>query len=158
MGGPQCVAAHQVQGGEGSVRAAPTAHCSSGCGSLCRTAQKYCPSSLRRQSPRPQIYHGLHRSTSLPRKDCGDPATQTEARPKHAAVQVSGCRECLSLLLPGEGSGNSTCVRCEQVEDLLSMVAELKEEVERLRTIRESEQEIDWWSNSQACQRGRRQG
>ena len=81
-----------------------------------------------------------------------------EALPKDAAVQVSGCRECLSLLLPTEGSGNSTCVRCEQVEDLLSMVAELKEEVERLRTIRESEQEIDWWSNSQACQRGRRQG
>ena len=104
---------------------------------MCRTAQKYCPSSLRRQSPRPQIYHGLHRSTSSPRKDCGDPATQTEARPKHAAVQVSGCRECLGLLLPGEGSGNSTCVRCEQAEDLLSMVAELKEEAERSRTIRE---------------------
>ena len=52
-----------------------------------------------------------------------------EALPKDAAVQVSGCRECLSLLLPTEGSGNSTCVRCEQVEDLLSMVAELKEEI-----------------------------
>jgi len=60
-----------------------------------------------------------------------------EALPKDAAVQVSGCRECLSLLLPTEGSGNSTCVRCEQVEDLLSMVAELKEEAERSRTIRE---------------------
>ena len=52
-----------------------------------------------------------------------------EALPKDAAVQVSGCRECLSLLLPSEGSGNSTCARCEQAEDLLSMVAELKEEV-----------------------------
>lgn len=28
------------------------------------------------------------------------------------------------------------------------MVTELKKEVERLRNIRECEQEIDWWSNS----------
>ncbi|XP_066858120.1 uncharacterized protein [Anser cygnoides] len=40
------------------------------------------------------------------------------------------------------------CVRCEQVGDLVSPVAELKEGVERLRAIREREQEIDWWSNS----------
>jgi len=33
-------------------------------------------------------------------------------------------------------------------DDLLSMVAELQEEVERLRCIRECEQETDWWSNS----------
>jgi len=46
------------------------------------------------------------------------------------AVQVSSCRECLSLLLPGEGGRNSTCVKHEQVEYLLSMVALLKEEVE----------------------------
>lgn len=44
------------------------------------------------------------------------------------------------------------------MEDLLSMVTELKKEVERLRHIRECEQEIDWWSNSlpylQESQRG----
>ena len=40
------------------------------------------------------------------------------------------------------------CVRCEQVDELLSLVVELKEEVERLRTIRECEREIDWWSDS----------
>ncbi|KAI6075309.1 Calcium/calmodulin-dependent 3',5'-cyclic nucleotide phosphodiesterase 1C isoform X1 [Aix galericulata] len=34
------------------------------------------------------------------------------------------------------------------VDDLVRMVAELKEEVERLRDIRECEQEIDWWSDS----------
>ena len=33
------------------------------------------------------------------------------------------------------------------------MVAELREEVERLRSIRVCEQEIDWWSNSLVCQR-----
>ena len=47
-----------------------------------------------------------------------------------------------------EGQQDSTCVRCEQVDDLLSMVAELREEVERSRNIRECKQETDWWSNS----------
>ena len=37
---------------------------------------------------------------------------------------------------------------CDQVNDLLSLVAELKEEVERLRSIRECEREIDWWSRT----------
>ncbi|KFP06528.1 hypothetical protein N300_02212, partial [Calypte anna] len=64
------------------------------------------------------------------------------------AVQVSGCEECLSLVLALADSENKVCVRCEQVNDLLSMVAELKEEVERLRSIRESEKEIDWWSHT----------
>ncbi|GAB0208750.1 hypothetical protein GRJ2_003340700 [Grus japonensis] len=32
--------------------------------------------------------------------------------------------------------------------DLLSLVAELREEVERLRSIREAEREIDWWSQA----------
>ena len=64
------------------------------------------------------------------------------------AVQVSGCRECQSLLLPREDGKDATCVRCEQVDELLSLVVELREEVERLRTIRECEREIDWWSDS----------
>ena len=57
------------------------------------------------------------------------------------------------MLLPEEGGRDSTCVRHEQVDEHLSLVVELKEEVERLRTIREYEQEIDWWSDSLACQR-----
>ena len=44
-------------------------------------------------------------------------------------------------------------MRCEQVDELLSLVVELKEEVQRLRTIRACEQEIDWWSDSLVCQR-----
>ncbi|KFR02209.1 hypothetical protein Y956_05133, partial [Nipponia nippon] len=74
-------------------------------------------------------------------------ATQMELSLKHAATQVSGCRECQSLALVMEGSRDTTCVRCEQVGDLLSMVAELKEEVARLRSIRECEREINWWSH-----------
>ena len=58
-------------------------------------------------------------------------------------------RECQSLLLPREDGKDATCVRCEQVDELLSLVVELREEVERLRTIRECEQEIDWWSDSE---------
>ncbi|KAM9663018.1 uncharacterized protein ACIBXB_016421 [Morphnus guianensis] len=75
-------------------------------------------------------------------------AMQTEVPCKHAAVQVSGCRECLSLSLVLEGSGDTSCVRCDQVDDLLSLVAELKEEVERLRSIRECERETDWWAHT----------
>ena len=37
-------------------------------------------------------------------------------------------------------------MRCDQVDDLLSWVAELQEEAERLRSIRESEKDIDWWN------------
>ena len=70
--------------------------------------------------------------------------TQMEALHKDTAVQVSGCRECLSLALVPEDSRDNCCVRCDQVNDILSLVAELKEEVERLRSIQECEREIDW--------------
>ena len=46
-------------------------------------------------------------------------ATQMEDLPRNVAVQIFGYRECLSLLLPGEGGRGSTCVRCEQVDELL---------------------------------------
>ncbi|KAK4830603.1 hypothetical protein QYF61_012029 [Mycteria americana] len=73
---------------------------------------------------------------------------QTELPQKHAATQVSGCRECLGLSLFRHGSRADSCVRCDQVDDLLCMVAELREEVERLRSIREAEKEIDWWCHA----------
>ena len=52
-------------------------------------------------------------------------ATQTELPYKHAAAQVMGCRECLSLSLLAEGSRDDTCMRCDQVGDLLRLAAEL---------------------------------
>ncbi|XP_009323404.1 PREDICTED: deleted in autism protein 1 [Pygoscelis adeliae] len=55
-------------------------------------------------------------------------ATQTKPSRKQAAVQVSGCRECLSLSAVAEGGRDDTCVRCDQVDDLLGLVVELKEE------------------------------
>lgn len=74
--------------------------------------------------------------------------TQPKCLPRNATVLVSSCRECLSLLLSPQGGRHDACMSCEQVEDLFTMVAELKEEVERLRSIRECEQEINWWSIS----------
>ena len=54
------------------------------------------------------------------------------------------------MLLREDGK-DATRVRCEQVDEMLSLVVELKEEVERLRTTRECEREIDWWSDSLVC-------
>jgi len=91
---------------------------------------------------------------ALARRSVG---TQTEAPRKDTAVQVSGCRECLSLALVPEDSRDNGCVLCEQVNDLLSLVAELKKEVERLRIIQECEREIDWWGNTLPSLRPRQQ-
>ena len=44
------------------------------------------------------------------------------------------------------------------MDGLVSLVAELKEEVERLRDIRECEREIDLWSNSLQGRKERHQG
>ena len=82
------------------------------------------------------------RGKAVARRSVG---TQTEVPHKHTGVQVSGCKECLSLALVPEDSRDSSRVGCEQVNDLLSVVAELKDEVERLRNIRECEREIKWW-------------
>ncbi|KFV65520.1 hypothetical protein N307_00492, partial [Dryobates pubescens] len=82
-------------------------------------------------------------------------STQTELFHQHAGVQAASCRECFSLAVGIEGEGEDTCVRCDQVNFLLSLVAELndevdemKEEVSRLRTIRESERELDLWEKA----------
>ena len=82
-------------------------------------------------------------SSALARMDV---ATQTELPQNHAAVQASGCRACQSLSLVAGGSGEKSCVRCDQAGDLLSPVAELRGEAERLRSI--SQSEIDWWNHA----------
>ena len=72
--------------------------------------------------------------------------TQTESMNVRATVQVSGSKEYLALSLLQEGSWDTTCVWCEEVEDLLSLVVELKEEVEKLRSIWDCGKGIDGWS------------
>jgi len=78
--------------------------------------------------------------------------TQTEVPGKHAAAQASGCSECRQPALETDNSKGNGCTRCHQVDYLLCLVAELREEVDRLRSIREAEQEIDWWSCALATQ------
>ena len=56
-------------------------------------------------------------SSALARMDV---VTQTELPRKHAAIQASGCRACQSFLLITNCSSNNSCVRCDQVDDLLS--------------------------------------
>lgn len=48
---------------------------------------------------------------------------------------------------------DNSCVRCDKVGDLFSLVVELREEVERLRSIRDSEEEFDWWNHALASLR-----
>lgn len=72
---------------------------------------------------------------------------QTEPSKKYMSVQTSSGMECLSLsVVPGDGAKDA-CMWYEQVNDLC-VVAELKEEVERQKSIRKSEREIDWWSST----------
>lgn len=77
-----------------------------------------------------------------------DAVVQTKFPQKQKAVQVSGSRECQRLALELDDSSDNSCVKCEQADDLFIMVAVLREEVERLRRIRDPEEEIGWWSHS----------
>ena len=61
-----------------------------------------------------------------------------------ASLQVSGCSECQSPAFAVLGEGDSTCVRRDQLNDLLGLMVDLNEEVERLRSVRECEREIAW--------------
>jgi len=65
---------------------------------------------------------------------------------------VSGCSECHQLALETDSSKGNMCIRCDQVDYLLCLVAELREEVDRLRSIREAEKEINWWSRALTTQ------
>lgn len=51
-------------------------------------------------------------------------------------------------MLVAEDRGKDACGQCEQVDDLLCLVAEYKEEVDRLRSIRECKSEVDCWSHT----------
>ena len=79
--------------------------------------------------------------------------TEAEVPKQDGSVQVSVCSECQSLAFAVLGEGDSTCVRCDQLNDLLSLVVDLKEEVERLRSIKECEREIDWWCQTLSAPR-----
>ncbi|KFV70255.1 hypothetical protein N307_10010, partial [Dryobates pubescens] len=69
--------------------------------------------------------------------------TLTEVEHKQVAVQASRCRKCWSLALQMQGSGDYSCIRCEQIDYLLNLVARLKDEVARLRAVRECRKEMN---------------
>ena len=56
-----------------------------------------------------------------------------------------------------EGTSDNTCVCCDQLDDLLSLVAELKEEVKRLKSMRECKREFGWWSSTLALMKKQEQ-
>lgn len=64
---------------------------------------------------------------------------QTEVPRKHGSIQGSSCRECQSLSLILNDSRKNNYVRYEQVDNLLNLVTELREEVERLKSTKKSE-------------------
>jgi len=104
---------------------------------------------LQEGSPAMAPHHHKAASSLLVRKEA---STQTEVPGKQAAVQVSGCSECHQLVLGTDNRKGNNCIRCDQVDYLLCLVAELREEVDRLQSIRETEKEIDWWSRALTTQ------
>uniref|UniRef100_A0A8B9SEV8 Solute carrier family 12 member 2 n=1 Tax=Apteryx owenii TaxID=8824 RepID=A0A8B9SEV8_APTOW len=72
-----------------------------------------------------------------------DDGGNTDPLTVDAALQVSGCRECLGPLREAWAGSQLSCRRCAAVGELCRQVRELREEVSRLRSIREDEQEID---------------
>jgi len=104
---------------------------------------------LQEGSPAMAPCHQKAASSLLVRKEA---ATQTEVPRKHAALQISGCSVCHQLALETDNSKGNICIRCNQADYLLCLVAELREEVDRLRSIREAEQEIDRWSRALTTQ------
>ena len=62
-------------------------------------------------------------------------ATQTELLFKHATTLVSGCGMYEGIFLEVESDCKHACGRCDQTDELLCLVAELQEEVSRLRSI-----------------------
>lgn len=73
--------------------------------------------------------------------------TQIVVAHRQVGVQGPDCRKC-NLSLAMANCRDYIYVLCKQVNDLLSLVTELNEEAERLRSIREYEREIDWWSQT----------
>jgi len=76
-----------------------------------------------------------------------DASTQTELVTKGMSVQAAVFSEYPD---PSPGALVSACTRCRQVEDLIHQVAELQDTVNRLRSIREAELEIDIWLQNYA--------
>lgn len=63
-------------------------------------------------------------------------AAQMELPFKRVTAQVSNCGMCEWIFLEVESDCKQVCGRCDQIDELLWLVAELQEEVGRLRSLR----------------------
>ena len=77
------------------------------------------------------------------RDGCGKPDGAPRKTGSHPGLGLRGSQ---SLSLVPDGSSENSCVRCDQVADLLGLVAELWEEADRLRSLREAER--DQWNRA----------
>lgn len=64
-----------------------------------------------------------------------DNETQTDRWGKHAVIQTTACTERLSLSQASCVSGENSCMRCEQVDDLLILVMRLQVEICSLKSV-----------------------
>lgn len=64
-----------------------------------------------------------------------DNETQTDRWGKHAVIQATACTERLSLSQASCVSGENSCMRCEQVDDLLILVMRLQVEICSLKSV-----------------------
>lgn len=72
--------------------------------------------------------------------------TNTELLVKHVTARASSCRMCKGIFPGVETDSKQACGRHDQTDELLCLAAEPQEEVGRLRSIGESEGEVDPWS------------
>lgn len=82
---------------------------------------------------------------------------QEHANPKRTPQEGHCCpgQWLQGVSEPGVSTAGQGCVGCEEVNHLLCLVVELKEE--RLGSIRESEREIEWWSYTSEHSMGNKQ-
>lgn len=104
--------------------------------------------------PRGELSRGLSPAEICALCACQGRGGHTDSVPveagSQAGLRLQGVRYLSRLT---DGRREDSCVRREQGDDVLSLVAELKEEAERLRSIREREEERDWWNHAQTSLR-----
>lgn len=90
-----------------------------------------------------ELRYGVHSDKSFfpytYHKGCGDPDGAIRGACKAPGLQWQGVPD---LALLSRGSRRVTCGRCHQDDHVLSLVAEMRGEEERLRASRDSEEEI----------------
>lgn len=69
-------------------------------------------------------------------------AHETMQKSRSQAAGNDGAWHC------SQGSRDNSCVSCDQADDWQSLMLELTDKVERLRSISKSEEQTEWWSHT----------